>query len=416
MSGKEAFSKSEYLAAVRKRMTDSPSVLAAELGTTRQSVYRFMKKYPDVVKEGSKLIAILGAADFSINMNSFPTFQNIPSVQRWVKMYERKMVAPKKIVTRQRQLWYMCKHLNVHPNKVTPEQVAEVIVEMRDRTFRKEILKQKGQPIPDRLKVPKGLSYYSQREAWRGYMQMIRGVSGQVMSDLGVDAHASFGFGSQSRQRLTKEQRIMFQESLLEVCMNPKFKLKYNHYVEGLAVAKFMYYTGTRRAAAVDINFQHCRFELTSDMWLIEVIDKGRRGGIKWDKLLIGQALKEMKEYVSERFKITENLETEVPKKISALFPSYYGKENLLSSIYRRVHDHAGIKTTIPVHIFRHTFAQDCLDATDWNYEMVATLGGWKNTTILKQAYGEMGRSPKLRGLRKAMGLPVEEVKKELIW
>jgi len=415
MSGKEAFTKAEYLAAAKKRMTDSPSILATELGTTRQSVYRFNKKYPEVVEEGRQVIASLGAAEFSINMNSFENFQNIPSVLNWVKMYERKMVAPKKIKTRQRQLWYMCRHLNVHPMKVTPEQVAEVIVEMRDRTYRNSIKKQKG--ITEGLeKVPLGLSYYSQREAWRGYMQMIRGVSGQIMSDLGVDAHASFGFGSQSRQRLTKAQRMMFKESLVEVCRNPNLKLNYNHYLEGLAAAKFMYYTGTRRAACVDINFEHCRFELTPEMWLIEVIDKGQRGGIKWEKILIGQALKEMKEYVSERFKITENLETEVPKHISALFPSYYNKENLLSSVYRRVHDHAGIKTTIPVHIFRHTFAQDCLDATDWNYEMVATLGGWKNTTILKQAYGEMGRSPKIRGLRKAMGLPVEEVKKELIW
>jgi len=416
MSNKEAFSKAEYLAAAKKRMTDSPSVLATELGTTRQSVYRFAKKYPEVIEEGRQEIASLGAAEFSINMNSFENFQNIPSILKWVKMYERKMMSPSKILTRQRQLWYMCRHLNVHPMKATPEMVAEVIVEMRDRTYRKEVLKQKGQPIPDSLKVPKGLSYYSQREAWRGYMQMIRGVSGKIMSDLGVDAHASFGFGSQSRQRLTKVQRRSFQEGLLAVCKNPNGKLNYNHYVEGLAAAKFMYYTGTRRSATVDINFRYSRFELTPDMWLIEVIDKGKRGGIKWEKILIGNALKAMKEYITERFKITEDLETEVPKQFKPLFPSYYDKEELLTSVYRKAHDHAGIKTTIPVHIFRHTFAQDCLDATDWNYEMVATLGGWKNTTILKQAYGEMGRSPKIRGLRKAMGLPVEEVKKELIW
>ena len=396
-------------------MTTSPSVLATELGTTRQSVYRFIKKYPEVVEEAEDMIDKIGEAEFSINLNSFENFQNIPSVQKWVKMYERKMVSPKKIRTRQRQLWYMCVHLNVHPRKATPEQVAEVIVEMRDRTYRNSLKKQKG--ITEGLEtIPKGLSYYSQREAWRGYMQMIRGISGQIMSDLGVDAHASFGFGSQSKQRLTKAQRKLFADSFLEVCRNPRYKFTYNHFIEGLAAAKFMYYTGTRRTACVDINFQHCRFELTPDMWLIEVIDKGQRGGIKWEKLLIGQALTDMKAYITERFGIKEDLETEVPRQVTALFPTYYNKEDLMSTIYRRVHDLAGIKTTIPVHIFRHTFAQDGLDATDWNYEMIATIGGWKNTQILKQAYGEMGRSPKIRGLRKAMGLHVEEVKKELIW
>ena len=68
-----------------------------------------------------------------------------------------------------------CNHLKVHPMKCTPEQVSKIIVEMCDKTFRGE------QP-------PKGLSYYSQREAWRGYFQIIRGVPGQIMSDLGVRA------------------------------------------------------------------------------------------------------------------------------------------------------------------------------------------------------------------------------------
>ncbi len=148
---------------------------------------------------------------------------------------------------------------------------------------------------------------------------------------------------------------------------------------------------------------------------MIEITDKGRRGGIKWEKVLIGHALDDMKEYIAERFKITEDLETEVPK-IGALFPSYYGKENSMSSAYRQAFKVVGIRMTIPVHIFRHTFAQDCLDATDWKYEMVASLGGWKNTHILKKHYGEMGRAPKLRGLRAAMGLPTEVVSKELKW
>ena len=147
----------------------------------------------------------------------------------------------------------MCNHLNVHPMKVTPEQVAEVIVEMRDKTFRGE------QP-------PRGLSYYSQREAWRGYFQMIRGVPGQIMSDLGVDAMDSHGSGKHSKQRLTQAQREQFGQGLLELCRNPKNHFNYNHYLEGLAAAKFMYYTGTRRTATCNIDFQNCRFELTPDL------------------------------------------------------------------------------------------------------------------------------------------------------
>jgi len=176
-STKEAFTKEEFLEAVKKRMTISPSVLSTELGTTRQAVYSFFKRYPEAKVEAEDILKTIGEAEFSIRMNCFENFQNIPSVKRWAEMYARKLVSPDKTKARQRALWYMCNYLKVHPTKVIPEQVAEVIVEMRDKTFRGE------QP-------PKGLSYYSQREAWRGYFKMIRGVPVDVMTDLGVEAMA----------------------------------------------------------------------------------------------------------------------------------------------------------------------------------------------------------------------------------
>jgi hypothetical protein len=169
----------------------------------------------------------------------YPNFQNIPSVKRWAEKYSRKLVGKKKIKARLRALWYMCNHLKLHPMKCTPEQISKVIVEMRDKTFRGE------QP-------PKGLSYYSQREAWRGYFKMIRGVPVDVMTDLGVDAMASHGSGKHSKQRLTQAQREQFRQGLLELCGNPKNHFNYNHYLEGLAAAKFMYYTGARAGGRLD--------------------------------------------------------------------------------------------------------------------------------------------------------------------
>lgn len=418
MSNKEAFSVKEYLDACKRRLTTSPSIVCLELGVSRRAVYRFIERHPKSKEQAEAIIAEIGEKEFGIKFDTFENFQKIPSIIKWVRMYRRKpkMVAESKILTRQRELWHMCKYLKTHPMKVTPEQVAEIIVAQRDKTYRRKVLKDKGQPIPDELKVIRGLGYYGQREAWRSYFQMIKGISGLILSDMGIDAQASFGYGEQSKERLTQAQREAFGKSILEVCKNPKYQLTNNHYVEGLAAAKFMYYTGTRRTACVDINFEHCRFELTPDMWMIEVIDKGQRGGIKWEKILIGHSLNDLKSYISERFGIDSEFETRVPKEIKALFPSYFNREEFMTTIFRRVHDLAGIKTTIPCHIFRHTFAQDCLDATDWNYEMVATLGGWKNTKILKDAYGEMGRSPKIRGLRAAMGLPVVKVETELKW
>jgi integrase len=75
----------------------------------------------------------------------------------------------------------------------------------------------------------------------------------------------------------------------------------------------------------------------------------------------------------------------------------------------------SGKDTTIPTHIFRHTFAQDALDATDHNYELVASIGGWDSTAILKKHYGQMSDNANVKGLRKMMGIKVDEVEKPLI-
>ena len=113
---------------------------------------------------------------------------------------------------------------------------------------------------------------------------------------------------------------------------------------------------------------------------MIEITDKGNRGGIKWEKVIIGHALDEIKEYISERFGVTEDLETEVPK-IKALFPSYCGKEYLMSSAYRQAFKVVGVRMTIPVQIFRHAFAQVCLDATTGNMKWMQPLGAGKILT-----------------------------------
>ena len=51
-----------------------------------------------------------------------------------------------------------------------------------------------------------------------------------------------------------------------------------------------------------------------------------------------------------------------------------------------------------PFHFWRHMFAQHMLRATNWNYDIVAELGGWSDTNTLKKCYG----SPPQEVLRKA--------------
>ena len=77
-----------------------------------------------------------------------------------------------------------------------------------------------------------------------------------------------------------------------------------------------MYYTGSRVSASLEFSFRDRHFSLEKDRWMLEILDKGIRGGKTWEKYLIGYALEDFKKYFSERFGIPiDELETELPRK-----------------------------------------------------------------------------------------------------
>jgi hypothetical protein len=53
------------------------------------------------------------------------------------------------------------------------------------------------------------------------------------------------------------------------------------------------------------------------------------------------------------------------------------------------------------------------LDATDWNYELCAQTLGWEDPRILRKCYGAMSETAKEKALKKAMGIPIEETRRE---
>ncbi len=138
----------------------------------------------------------------------------------------------------------------------------------------------------------------------------------------------------------------------------------------------------------------------------------------------MGDLLDRFKEYCALRFDIApQRLEAELPLVTDHLFPSFVDargrvRDDRLRRIVKPLLIEAGLryKEFPPTHIWRHTFAQEGLKATGYKYELVASLGGWVNTSILKKHYGEMGEAARERGLLKAMGLKVPEVVEELAW
>ena len=133
--------------------------------------------------------------------------------------------------------------------------------------------------------------------------------------------------------------------------------------------------------------------------------------------MLMADGLTKFTDYVTNRFDIQKrDLNIEMPNLNTPLFPTLQKYCRLETEIMKETHRKTGCRTKYPNHIWRHTFAQDCLSATDWNYELVAALGGWISTETLKLSYGEMNEEARERGLRQAMKLSVEDVTNELKW
>lgn len=223
----------------------------------------------------------------------------------------------------------------------------------------------------------------------------------------------------------------VLKKATYEVINNPKYPrfgqfkgLEDLIYCEMKGLTYFMYYTGSRIGAnysgkqgSLNMRMNNTKHILTKDKWSINLLDKGEKGGIEWDKILIDDGLKKLKQYISNRFNMDVGDVEAMMKSIdSFLFPILNGNYKLERKIMKLAFERIGVTTRNPNHIWRHTFAQDFLHASDWNYELYASIGGWKDTGTLKKYYGEMSEDAKERGLMKVMGLPVEDVTYELRW
>jgi hypothetical protein len=410
--------RENYLNAVKRIKSQSAQQLGRILKKDRTSVFRFKKSNPDVVEEGERIIEELSQQDsknvYSSKIDSWEYFENIPTIQEWtesLKLKGNKGVSPDKIFDYKRAFWYVCKHLRVHPDKAELEEVAELVKEAKRVYW-------------DGGKMPRGLAYTRIREGVRSYYSVVKGISMERISGLGITKEASLGQGMFSKQRVM--QRIRHS---LEDWINARDDLNEYEKMEAIQADKIMYYFGSRVTATLEFNFTERTYSLQKDVWTLTILDKGTGGGKEWKKAIIGFALDEFKEYCSKRFNIPiAELETKLPTVTNYLFPSFLKRnkktgeleahESKLGKINRVGLIACGLpyKKFPPNHIFRHTFAQDGLDASDLNFDLVAELGGWDSSDTLKRHYGKISDESKIRGLRGLMKLPAKDVTYELRW
>ena len=165
-----------------------------------------------------------------------------------------------------------------------------------------------------------------------------------------------------------------------------------------------MFYTATRIKASLNARIED--IITRGDIWFVKIVDKGRNGGITWYKIIISELKDEIENILELR---------EYPPS-GFLFEGV--RENMVRIVFKEAYEKIGInvggENGIDVtHIWRHTFAQDMLEATNYNYEIIASIGGWKSTQTLKKHYGEIGDIQRIRALKKAMGEKMEEINHE---
>lgn len=417
MGFENKFSTERFLQAVRRGRTLSDAKLGERLGVSRTTVWRFKRDNPKIVKQAEELLKeTTSNAYLSKTKPTTEEFiERYPIIQDWIEMQRKNEVGESTVLSRVRIMNSVCHHLRTTPEALSLDQASDLVYEMKAK-------KDAGEP------VPKGLSFYYIRSGVRSWFMLIHQMSAQILSSKGIHAKASEGTGTMARERITKDQRARFEQvagQAIRIALNEtsmdwgQADIAFAE-MELIGMAHFMYYTANRIESTHNIMLNDPEHILAGDHWEIHTIDKGKGGGLHWQKPLIGDGKEKLETYIGERFGIEKDLIPIKAREInSLLFPtlSIDDKARRFESLAMKIaHKLTGAKVTMQNHAWRHTFAQDWLHASDWNYELGAEIGGWSSTETMKKCYGKISKDAINRGLRRAMGQHVEDVTYELKW
>ena len=146
------------------------------------------------------------------------------------------------------------------------------------------------------------------------------------------------------------------------------------------AVVAFMHRTATRARATLRVkyeDFEEFKFNGATIMQ-VRVFDKGKKGKEERVKMMLPIIAQHMREYLP--FAKAQDWKKPFPM-------TYEEIRHELKEIYRKAIPNK--KVHQPLHVWRHTFAMWGLRKTGWNFDLVASLGGWKGTEVLKECYGK---------------------------
>ena len=407
MSGRpKAATKQEVLRVIHDNVTVSASELAKSLNVGKATVYRRLQEISQ--QEIDQALGVNESSKLTPAEKEFKVFYTIPKVKEF---YESLRYLKKRTVKYSGRMVHglhrICIHTGKHPTVLEYRHIKELMIRIG-----------KGEVPIKEAETKKAI------RAWFRFT----GKSVDKLTELGVDGVTERQGRDRSMLKFSQEQRhkIMKTVEALTLCdwkSSRGFKIPFGSdpYLRGavLQLPKVAFYTGTRAGeprkgkdgnktydrGLLSMRWENVKFE--ADVVMIRVVDKGKRGGIVWFKKMVGEPAAEFK-------KFHESIGSPDTGRV---FPFDY---QTLLLFFKEVYKTSGIPKNLwagmPFHIWRHTAAQEFLEVTDWNYGMTAKTLGWEGTQALEKHYGKMPDSAQLKGLRKAMGLPVREVPKEFLF
>ena len=274
----------------------------------------------------------------------------IEIIQRWYDVMTLRNVNRKLKLNRLATFRNLCLMWKIHPKDFTEEHGIRIISAIKNT--------EKGD--------------YTTRLTIRNFLLYGKGIVPTVISG------QKEGYGCMAKEYLTdSEVERIFRviESLPE---NERVPLK--------ACLMFMLHSATRINATLRLTEKDLIRE-GSEVWQIHVVDKGREGKKEKIKVLVSILREALNQYLAWRKKNGIDHRRLFHFSHDNIWEDYKELKGKLKQIYALAVPNRTIYQ--PCHIWRHTFAMHYLRKTGWNYDLVALLGGWEDTKILKDCYGK---------------------------
>jgi len=357
----------------RELKTLSPSKIRDRILTKRnekvssESVTMWLSRHPDVEEQLRKeLVEGLPTAKEEVSLNIFQNgqFEELVSVKNWVNEMKDRDLAKEVIAYKVGTLKRVCKGFfpkwNVdlvkegvwclkHPDRLTLDECRDLI----------RIIKEKG------------FDTHTLRSPLRDFLTSKGFVVGKKIS--GGKAR---GYG--------KYADLKVAEPILEQMLNELKGINYEAYL----LDRVMYKTATRVTASLNIlkddvnEFQeHAEIKVYDKCrrTMLKTEEEIKRKGKKWIKFIDLTLHSQLMQFAQDNdrteklFKISND---ELSKLNKALIQKY------APEIIKK------FPQVMPNHFWRHMFAQTMLEKTQWNYAVVAFLGGW-DVKSLQESYGK---------------------------